>query len=50
MIFFKLPFSGRIYSYFKFPPMGEGGGHIGPAPFFSLSAWLTVADSPHAGG
>jgi hypothetical protein len=43
--------------------MGEGGrvlvveafsssgrGHIGPAPFFSLSAWLTVADWPHAGG
>jgi hypothetical protein len=43
--------------------MGEGGrvlfveafsssgrGHIGPAPFFSLSACLTGADKPHAGG
>jgi hypothetical protein len=27
----------------------SGRGHICPYPFFSLSAWLTVADSPHAG-
>jgi hypothetical protein len=28
----------------------SGSGHIGPSPFFSLSAWLTMADSPHACG
>jgi hypothetical protein len=28
----------------------SGRGHIGPYPFFSLSAWLTVADKPQAGG
>jgi hypothetical protein len=27
-----------------------GRGHIGPSPFFSLSAWLTVAYKPRAGG
>jgi hypothetical protein len=28
----------------------SGRGHIGLYPFFSLSAWLTVADKPRAGG
>jgi hypothetical protein len=28
----------------------SGSGHIGLSPFFSLSAWLTVADKPRAGG
>jgi hypothetical protein len=28
----------------------SGSGHIGPSPFFSLFALLTVADKPRAGG
>jgi hypothetical protein len=62
---FKLPIFEFVWQFLNFPPMGEGGGgrvlvveafsssgvsHIGPSPLFSLSAWLTVAYLPHAGG
>jgi hypothetical protein len=53
--------AAAMFSNFEYPANGGGGrrlviealsssgsGHICPAPFFSFSALLTVADSPHA--
>jgi hypothetical protein len=57
----ELPIFDFAAVFLNFRP-GEGGGYsylrVSPPPapvilalpFFSLSAWLTLADSPHAGG